>query len=177
MNLEQGSAAIPGLIYHFPNNHVNILKGPGWTELLGLLGKEGERLMLDLIMDNDIFVAAKAGLGNYYQLSGKHPKTRGCLIDKADSRGEGVPLSERQPLQKPLAKVPTSSKTSRTVVTAASGVIPEQSAKAALHAPGGITFVRSRMLYARGALNAEGKVRFGLRHIRKSGILKGLKPC
>ena len=30
-----------------------------------------------------------------------------------------------------------------------------------------ITFVRSRMLYARAALNAKGGVRFGMRHIRR----------
>lgn len=30
-----------------------------------------------------------------------------------------------------------------------------------------ISFVRNRMFYARAALNAKGKVTFGLRHIRK----------
>lgn len=33
--------------------------------------------------------------------------------------------------------------------------------------PTDIIFVRSRMLYARAALNARGLVNFGLRHIRK----------
>lgn len=33
--------------------------------------------------------------------------------------------------------------------------------------PTEIIFVRSRMLYARAALNARGMVHFGLRHIRK----------
>lgn len=33
--------------------------------------------------------------------------------------------------------------------------------------PGAITIVRSRMLYARAALNAKGGVRFGMRHIRR----------
>jgi telomerase reverse transcriptase len=33
--------------------------------------------------------------------------------------------------------------------------------------PSEIAFVRSRMLYARAALNARGLVHFGLRHIRK----------
>jgi hypothetical protein len=36
----------------------------------------------------------------------------------------------------------------------------------AIHSPASITFVRNRMLYARAALNAQSKVRFGLRHIR-----------
>ena len=33
--------------------------------------------------------------------------------------------------------------------------------------PSAIIFVRNRMFYARAALNAKGKVTFGLRHIRK----------
>ena len=36
----------------------------------------------------------------------------------------------------------------------------------AIHSPASIAFVRNRMLYARAALNAQGEVRFGLRHIR-----------
>jgi hypothetical protein len=39
---------------------------------------------------------------------------------------------------------------------------------AILHLPGSISFVRSRMLFAKAALNAHGAVRFGLRHIRES---------
>ena len=35
-----------------------------------------------------------------------------------------------------------------------------------LHTPASIVFVRNRMFYARAALNAQGGVRFGLRHIR-----------
>jgi telomerase reverse transcriptase len=33
--------------------------------------------------------------------------------------------------------------------------------------PGHINFVRSRLLYARAALNAKGRVRFGLPHVRR----------
>ena len=36
-----------------------------------------------------------------------------------------------------------------------------------MKSPAAIIFVRNRMFYARAALNAKGKVRFGLRHIRK----------
>lgn len=35
-----------------------------------------------------------------------------------------------------------------------------------IHPPATITFVRNRMLYARAALNVQGKVVFGLRHFR-----------
>jgi telomerase reverse transcriptase len=40
-------------------------------------------------------------------------------------------------------------------------------ASGALRTPSNIVFVRNRMLYARAALNAQGSVTFGLRHIRR----------
>lgn len=49
-----------------------------------------------------------------------------------------------------------------------SGVNPELSVPN--HTPASIVFVRNRMLYARAALNAQGGVRFGLRHIRQSPL-------
>lgn len=71
-NLDHGAAAIiPGVVSHFPNHHVNTLKRPAWTDVLSLLGREGERLMLDLILDHHVFVAAAGGSGNFYQLSGE----------------------------------------------------------------------------------------------------------
>ncbi len=65
------AVAIPGVVSHYPNDHVNTLKGSVWTRLLSLLGKEADRLMLDLILDHDIFVPVANGSGNYYQLSGE----------------------------------------------------------------------------------------------------------
>lgn len=41
-----------------------------------------------------------------------------------------------------------------------------KASRAAEKSPSEIGFVRSRMLYARAALNARGLVQFGLRHIR-----------
>lgn len=63
-------AGIPGIVSHYPNANVTALKGSSWTEMLGLLGKEGDRIMLDLFVDCAIFVAGDEGLSNYYQLSG-----------------------------------------------------------------------------------------------------------
>ena len=64
-------AGIPGVVSHYPNANVNALKGSSWTEILGLLGKEGDRIMLDLVLDCGIFVAGDEGQSNYYQLSGR----------------------------------------------------------------------------------------------------------
>lgn len=44
---------------------------------------------------------------------------------------------------------------------------PAANPQKTLKSPATIIFVRNRMFYARAALNAKGKVRFGLRHIRK----------
>lgn len=44
----------------------------------------------------------------------------------------------------------------------------KQADSSPIHSLAAINFVRSRMFYARAALNARGKVTFGLRHIRES---------
>ena len=98
-----------------------------------LLGKEGDRIMLDLLVDCAIFRSVKAGKGNLYQLS-------------------GTPVSELEPLFQAGNKE--------------NCLPPVAGAAAAERRPSEISFVRSRMLYARAALNARGLVRFGLRHIR-----------
>ena len=63
-------AAIPGIVSHYPNNNVEILKNAFWTNLLDVLGKGGDGIMLDLILECGLFVAVDKGQGNYFQLSG-----------------------------------------------------------------------------------------------------------
>ena len=62
---------IPGIVSHYPNEYVNELKSSAWKELLGLLGKEGDRIMLDLVLECGLFFCVDAGQGNYYQISGE----------------------------------------------------------------------------------------------------------
>ena len=62
---------IPGLLSYYPNSYVNTMKGSLWSDLLHLLGKSGERIMLDLVLSCSIFVTVAHGTGNYLQLSGK----------------------------------------------------------------------------------------------------------
>ena len=64
-------AGIAGVVSYYPNSNVKALKGSSWTEVLVLLGKEGEKILLDLFLDCGIFIAGEEGLGNYYQLSGR----------------------------------------------------------------------------------------------------------
>ena len=51
--------------------YVNELKSSVWKELLGLLGKEGDRIMLDLVLECGLFISIDADWGNYYQISGE----------------------------------------------------------------------------------------------------------
>ncbi len=78
-NFDHNAAGvIPGILSYYPNHHVNTLKGAVWSSVLGLLGKEAERLMVDLLLDNDIFIAVATGSENYYQLSGEATKSDTC---------------------------------------------------------------------------------------------------
>ena len=62
--------SIPGVVSHYPNEHVNNVKGALWADILRLLGKEGDKTMLDLILNTGLFVTVNNGKGNLYQLSG-----------------------------------------------------------------------------------------------------------
>jgi telomerase reverse transcriptase len=67
---ENITSTMPGVISTYPNTHVTSLKASPWPQVLALLGKEGERAMIDLILDCGVFLPVQSGRGNYYQLSG-----------------------------------------------------------------------------------------------------------
>ncbi|TAQ91363.1 hypothetical protein B7494_g281 [Chlorociboria aeruginascens] len=131
---ENLTSAIPGLACTHPNSHVMSMKQPQWTWVLALMGKEGERMMIDLILDCGIFVSLEGGCGSYYQLS-------------------GLPLGDLQVLSSKKDDHP------RLNVKRKSHDI------SVIHTPGSIRFVRNRIMYARAALNSQGAVLPGLRHI------------
>ena len=64
-------AGIPGIVAHYPNSNVNVLKGPDWAYTMSFLGGEREQVVLDMILSCGIFVACSQRNGNYFQLSGK----------------------------------------------------------------------------------------------------------
>lgn len=68
---DQGALlGIPGIVLHYPNSHVGTLKSRPWSDLLNLLGKDGEQIMLDLILNCAVYAGVESGKGNFYQLSG-----------------------------------------------------------------------------------------------------------
>jgi telomerase reverse transcriptase len=95
--------------------------------------------MLDLLLDCAIFRQITAGRDNYQQLSG-------VPVSDLEYQSSPVPAAVLEPSH-------TGGKAGK--------IIPRSASE--------ISVVRSRMLYARAALNARGLVHFGLRHIRKLG--------
>lgn len=47
------------------------MKAHPWTQVLALMGREGESTMIDLIIDCGIYISLRSGHGSYHQLSGK----------------------------------------------------------------------------------------------------------
>ncbi|EQL28452.1 hypothetical protein, variant [Blastomyces dermatitidis ATCC 26199] len=137
-------SGISGLVPQYPNKNVSILKNSPWTDILGLLGRSCEEIMLHLLLDCSVFIEVNEKTHSFYQLS-------------------GISLSELNPLE-PIShtKLHQGASGEARAVVAARSLLPAHNAP---HTPATITFVRSRMLYARAAFNAKGRVRFGLRHI------------
>ncbi|KAJ4159075.1 Telomerase reverse transcriptase [Fusarium oxysporum] len=67
---DQGTTTIPGLFSLFPNSNVEALRENPWPQLLALLGRAGEKIMINLLVDASIYLEVEAGFNNYYQLTG-----------------------------------------------------------------------------------------------------------
>lgn len=65
------TSTIPGLVVRYPNRNVETLKHAPWTNVLALLGGNGEEIMLRLLLDCGIFTAIDHRKGIYYQISGE----------------------------------------------------------------------------------------------------------
>ncbi|RAK99664.1 telomerase reverse transcriptase [Aspergillus ibericus CBS 121593] len=65
------ACSIPGLVAQFPNGNIQTLKQAPWTEVLGLLGSNGEEIMMRLLFDCGLFTAVDQQRGIYFQLSGR----------------------------------------------------------------------------------------------------------
>ncbi|KAI1868579.1 uncharacterized protein JN550_006154 [Neoarthrinium moseri] len=90
------SCSIPGLFSLFPNPQVNTLKEAPWPQLLKLLGKCGDRIMMDLLLDCAIFTSVRGGQGNYCQISG-YPLTNAEVLLSNEQRNKEPAHFERSP--------------------------------------------------------------------------------
>lgn len=150
-------ASIQGLSSLYFNGRVAAVKREPWPQLLALLGKSGEIIMINLLLSCSVFLHIDAGHGNYYQLSGECSRDETPLDQIANER-VGAPIFDCEPL--------SSLSMPRTKARDKAQSLFERK-------PTEITFMRSRMLYARAALNARGLVHFGLRRIRKLHSCEG----
>lgn len=69
---QRALSSIPGVYNLHLNERVASIKQTPWPQLLLLLGKAGESMMINMLIDCAILLPVEAGQGNYYQLSGKH---------------------------------------------------------------------------------------------------------
>ncbi|KAL4968064.1 telomerase reverse transcriptase [Aspergillus stella-maris] len=63
-------SSIPNAEARYPNKNVEMLKQSLWTEVLALLGNNGDDIMLKLLFDCGIFTAVDAKKSIYCQISG-----------------------------------------------------------------------------------------------------------
>jgi telomerase reverse transcriptase len=161
------TAGIRGIVPKYPNKNVSMLKTSPWTEVLNLLGKDCEEIMLHLLLDCGLFMVVDNTKETLYQLSGEwRPDSffRTALLMVTEWYVSGIQLSE---LKVPDQTVPNSiCRGIRNDSTANLAVENPRRGNDIVQTPGNIIFVRRRMLYARAGLNAKGEVRLGLKHIR-----------
>jgi telomerase reverse transcriptase len=138
---ENVASSIPGIVARHSNSYVHALKGPMWCRLHAILGEEGESIMIDMLTDCAIFRPVDGTSANYYQMS-------------------GPPIADLEPFQ--VSKTASAG----SIQADASGDLPTN-LQPDYRTPCRISFVRSRMFYAKAALNAKGGIRFGMRHIRQ----------
>lgn len=155
---------IHGLSAFNINQNVNELRGSLWSRVLGLMGKEGLLIMLNMLLYCGIYISC-GNTNNFRQLSGKVPlnyRLPSLLIS-----GSGKPLGDLPVLSMPKLPIIRSEESGPHIQRRHSGIATVEKSRS----PSSIVFVRQRMLYARAALNANGKVALGLRHIRMNDRL------
>ncbi|KAJ5804517.1 uncharacterized protein N7518_000820 [Penicillium psychrosexuale] len=126
---------IPGIVSQFPNQNVQVLKKGAWAEVLGLLGSNGEEIMMQLLFDCGVFAPIDAENGIYYQLS-------------------GIPLSDLEPLSDASAEANGSAATAQDSMPTTGQRHPKEKAECkqsseTLQSPNNIVFMRRRILYGR----------------------------
>ncbi|KAJ5752542.1 Telomere reverse transcriptase [Penicillium odoratum] len=128
---------IPGIMIQFSNQNVETLQKSPWTEILDLLGQNGDEIMMRLLFDCGIFAPIDAQRGIYYQLSGQ-------------------PLSFLEPVQASCARPGES------ISEPKPSVKTKRPDRQEIRSPNSITFLRRSMLYSRHATWSNEKLVVGL---------------
>jgi telomerase reverse transcriptase len=150
-----------GLDSNCPDKNAAIVRGPLWSRLLSILGNEGEKVMVELLLYPGIFLQVGNEESNFCQISGKSNSSHnaGEIVKRMRRHSEnilGIPLHN-------LEAFP-----GQTSITAPSPALRNGGKSVtSSKTPAAITVVRSRMFYARPALSSRNQVQLGLRHIRE----------
>jgi telomerase reverse transcriptase len=134
----RSTTPIPGVVSLHLNENVQKFKRGPWPEILRLLGSTGDTIIRHLLLDCGVFVRLEHGKENLHQT---------C----------GIPVCELLHERKVDAQ---RSRSTQNLEAAPGGRSPQT-----VRSPSTITFVRSRILYARPSVNAQGGIRFGVKHI------------
>ena len=143
---------IPGLACMFPNEYVEMLKSPPWAEMTKLLGSHGERIAVSLFVNHAVFAPVEGTPKSYYQTCGM--SIRSC-VPAITLILKGMPVSDLTP----LVDQPRVEHSVKSVARPSQPSFERKNSS--------ITFVRSRMLYARAGMNAKRETSLGLKHMRE----------
>ncbi|KAJ5757647.1 uncharacterized protein N7511_006341 [Penicillium nucicola] len=151
MGLNAVETSIPGIVSQFPNQNVRTLKEDAWAEVLGLLGSNGEEIMMQMLFDCGVFVAINARKGIYYQLSGPP-------LSMLEPFNDGI-----NPEEPAKTKAPTPAVGARKLHKE-HGDRKRVSDKS-VRGPNSIIFLRRRMLYGRAESNVRTPSGLGKTHV------------
>ncbi|KAJ5817557.1 reverse transcriptase [Penicillium robsamsonii] len=146
------ATSIPGIVSQVANQNVQVLTEGAWAEVLGLLGSNGEDIMMQLLFDCGIFAAINAQKGIYYQLS-------------------GLPLSDLKPLSDASPGVNGFAATAQDPMpTTGPGHSEDeaerkQNSDKTTQTPNDIVFLRRRILYGRAESKKQVSSGLGQTHV------------
>lgn len=66
----EGIYVAPGIVQAHPNEALELLKSPSWSQVFASLGSDGDMIFAGLLLDCGLFSLLSAGKDNYYQVSG-----------------------------------------------------------------------------------------------------------
>ncbi|KAJ5577953.1 Telomere reverse transcriptase [Penicillium hispanicum] len=133
---------IPGVVIQFPNRNVQTLKDSPWSDILGLLGQNGDEIMMRLLFDCGIFAPIDSRMGVFYQLSGYPLSMLQQINEQISETGSGPDL--------PASGKPSKGRRNRN----------DQGGQ--VRGLNSIVFLRRRMLYSRSGDGCKGARTFGL---------------
>ncbi|KAJ5356035.1 reverse transcriptase [Penicillium concentricum] len=146
------ATSIPGIVSQVPNQNVQTLTEGAWAEVLGLLGSNGEDIMMQLLFDCGIFAAINAQKGIYYQLS-------------------GLPLSDLEPLSDASLGVNGFAATAQDPIPTTGQrhsndkIERKQNSDKTTQTPNDIVFLRRRILYGRAESKKQVSSGLGQTHV------------